>query len=102
MPYPDNFDGAKFDRLYGVEDPSAVRVPPINTQIGYECVTDYPEPNLTTMVGLVWDQTYRCFFLDVTEKKVGRRADEIAEVSLSRDGLRALVELGTRMLGDRT
>lgn len=77
-------------------------MPVITAPIGYECVTDYPEPNLTTQIGLVWDQTYRCFFLDVTEKKIGRRVDEIAEVSLSRDGLRQMRALIDRALGDRT
>jgi hypothetical protein len=99
-PYPDNFDGAKFDRLYGTSDEPAP--PVIRTPIGWECITDNPDPHLTTCLGLVWDDAYRCFFLDVTERKIGRRVDEIAEVSLSRDGLRRLVELGTRMLGDRT
>jgi hypothetical protein len=74
--------------------------PTITTPIGYECISDNPQPNIRTTVGLVFDSTYGCFFLDVTENKIGRRVDEIAEVELSRDGLRALVELGTRMLGD--
>jgi len=33
---------------------------------------------------------------------MGRRADDNLEVMLSRDGLRRLVELGQKMLGDRT
>lgn len=76
--------------------------PTITNQLGWECVTDEPDPNTRTTVGLVWDDGYRCFFLDVCEKKHGRRADDSLEVPLSRDGLRALVEIGTRMLGDRT
>jgi hypothetical protein len=101
-PYPDNFDGAKFDRLYGVDDPSAVRMPTITQPIGYESVTDYPDPNISTTVGMVWDGAYGCFFLDFTERKIGRRVDEIAEFSFSRDGLRRFRDLANRVLGDRT
>jgi hypothetical protein len=100
MSYPDDFNGPAFDARYGTSDepqPPVIRAP-----IGWECITDNPDPNLTTCLGLVWDDAYRCFFLDVTERKIGRRVDEIAEVSLSRDGLRQMRALIDRALGDRT
>tara|TARA_R110000868_G_scaffold326078_4_gene587059 strand:+ start:1220 stop:1528 length:309 start_codon:yes stop_codon:yes gene_type:complete len=99
--YPPGFTWDRFDRHHGTEFPEPT-APTITNQLGWECVTDHPDPNTRTTVGLVWDDAYRCFFLDVCERKFGRSADDSLEVPLSRDGLRALVELATRMLGDRT
>lgn len=100
MPYPENFNGGKFDRLYGTSD--ALPPPVISAPIGWECITDTPADDTQTTVGLVWDDAYRAFFLDVCERKMGRRADDNLEIMLSRDGLRRLVALAARMLGDRT
>lgn len=99
-PYPANFNGAAFDARYGTNDDD--NAPTITQPIGYESVTDHPDPNISTTVGMVWDGAYGCFFLDFTERKIGRRVDQIAEFSLSRDGLRRFRDLADRVLGDRT
>lgn len=83
-------------------DERAKATPTITNQLGWECVTDHPDPNTRTTVGLVWDDGYRCFFLDVCERKFGRKADDSLEVPLSRDGLRQMRALIDRALGDRT
>ena len=98
--YPQNFNGAAFDARYGTDDDD--HTPTITQPIGYESVTDHPDPNISTTVGMVWDGAYGCFFLDFTERKIGRRVDEIAEFSFSRDGLRRFRDLANRVLGDRT
>ena len=95
--YPDAYNPRTAPDSYVAEC-----LPAITNQLGWECVTDHPDPNTRTTVGLVWDDAYRCFFLDVCERKFGRSADESLEVPLSRDGLRRLVALAARMLGDRT
>lgn len=99
MPYPSNFNGPAFDARYGTDDD---HTPTITQPIGYDSITDHPDPNISTTVGMVWDGAYGCFFLDFTERKIGRRVDEIAEVSLSRDGLRQMRALIDRALGDRS
>lgn len=99
-PYPDGFNGPAFDARYGTSDEPPP--PVIRTPIGWECITDTPADDTQTTVGLVWDDAYAAFFLDVCEKKLGRRADDNLEIMISRDGLRRLVDLATRMLGDRT
>ena len=101
MAYPDGYTWDMFDRHHGTESPEPP-APTITTQLGWECVTDEPDPNTRTTVGLVWDDAYRCFFLDVCEAKHGRRADDSLEVPLSRDGLRQMRALIDRALGDRT
>ena len=99
MPYPSNFNGPAFDARYGTDDD---HTPTITQPIGYDSITDHPDPNIITTVGMVWDGAYQCFFLDFTERKIGRRVDEIAEFSFSRDGLRRFRDLADRVLGDRT
>ena len=42
--YPQNFNGAAFDARYGTDDDD--HTPTITQPIGYESVTDHPDPNI--------------------------------------------------------